>query len=247
MVACVLDPGSAPVANMDISEPSRCREIDSEIGDMRRRLLRAGGDSLDDDELLRMILYTAGTCGELVATSDMLLKRFQGFGGAISASGGELASIEGVDSSGAAMLKLVHAAALRLLREELPAGPVLACSNRLEAYLRASMAFDRVEQAWVLYLDARCHLLSMEPQGPGSIRHASLYPREVIRRALELNATALIVAHNHPSGNPTPSRDDICITNDLIKAGATMDIVVYDHVIVAREGCLSLRREKLIQ
>lgn len=239
--------GRASVLIPDAEHPPEYEQFAFGIETLQARLLKCGGDSLYDAELLQMILFERGAQNELAATAEALLKRFQGFGGVISASEVELASIDGVGVPGAALLKLVQAAALRLLKSEIPAGPVLQNWDALIAYIRARMAFNRVEEVLVLYLDARSRLLIMESQGRGTITHAPMYPREVIRRALELNAKALIVAHNHPSGDPAPSREDIFMTKDLINAAATMDIDVHDHVIVGRERCLSFRRERLIQ
>jgi DNA repair protein RadC len=213
---------------------------------MRQRLLKAGPESLADYEMLEMILFLALPRRDTKPISKALIAKFRTFGEVISAPAAELAAIEGLGEAGLAALKLVQAAALRLLRHQAAASPVLATWDALIGYLTASMMHERIEQFRILYLDTRNRLIADEVQTRGTINHAPAYPREVARRCLELHANAVILAHNHPSGEPSPSREDVAITKDIERALATMGITVHDHIIVARSRCLSLRQEKLL-
>ncbi len=145
-----------------------------------------------------------------------------------------------------AALKSVHAAALRLLRAEVIGQPVLNNWERLTAYLNAGMSRERVEQFRVLFLDNRNRLLADEAQQRGTVNHTPVYPREVAKRALELHATALILVHNHPSGDPAPSRDDIAMTEQIRAAAAALSIVLHDHIVIGNGRWLSFRREGLL-
>jgi DNA repair protein RadC len=213
---------------------------------MRQRLLKAGPDSLADHEMLEMVLFLALPRRDTKPIARALLTRFANFGGVISAPVAELATIEGLGEAGAAALKLIQGAALRLLRHEVAATPVLATWDRLIDYLRAGMVHERVEQFRVLFLDARNRLIADEVQTRGSINHTPAYPREVVRRCLELHASAVVLAHNHPSGEPTPSREDVAMTVEIQRAAATMGIAVHDHIIVGLSRCVSFRQEKLL-
>ena len=213
---------------------------------MRQRLLKAGPDSLADHEMLEMILFIALPRRDTKPLARALLARFRTFGGVIGAPSRELMTVEGVAEAGAAALKLVQAAALRMMRDEVAAAPVLTSWDRLTEYLTASMQHERTEHFRILFLDSRNRLIADEVQGHGTINHAPAYPREVVRRCLELHAAAVILAHNHPSGEPTPSREDVALTGDIARAAATMGITVHDHIIVGRSRWLSFRSEKLL-
>ena len=153
---------------------------------------------------------------------------------------------DGIGEAGAATLKLVQAAALRMMRQDIAVQPVLATWDLLTQYLTAAMGHERTEQFRVLFLDGRNKLIADEVQGLGTINHAPAYPREVVRRCLELHASAVILAHNHPSGEPTPSREDVALTIEIVRAAALMGIAVHDHIIVGRGKWLSFREQKLI-
>ncbi len=146
----------------------------------------------------------------------------------------------------AAALKIVHAAALRLARAEVIGQPVLSNWDALMAYLNAVMAREKVEQFRILFLDSQNRLLADEAQARGTVNHTPVYPREVVRRALELQAAAIILSHNHPSGDPTPSRDDIAMTRQIVEAAKTLSIAVHDHVIIGNGTWLSFRKEGLL-
>jgi len=213
---------------------------------MRTRLLTAGPAALADHEMLEMVLFLALPRRDTKPLARLLLARFASFAGTIAAPATELSTIDGLGEAGVAALKLVQAAALRLVRAELINRPVLANWDRLIAYLTASLARERVEQFRVLFLDTRNRLLADEVQGRGTVNHTPVYPREVVKRALELNATALILVHNHPSGDPTPSAADLAMTREIRGAAAALSIILHDHIIVGNERCLSFRREGLL-
>jgi DNA repair protein RadC len=213
---------------------------------MRQRLLKAGPDALADHEMLEMILFIALPRRDTKPIARDLLTRFRTFGGVLGAPEAELRGVDGVGEAGAAAVKLVQAAALRMMRQDLVSQPVLATWNQLMDYLIAAMGHERSEQFRVLFLDGRNKLIADEVQGRGTINHAPAYPREVIRRCLELHASAVILAHNHPSGEPAPSREDVALTAEIARAATTMGIAVHDHIIIGKGKWLSFREEKLL-
>ncbi len=220
--------------------------VDGHRARMRIRLLTAGPEALADHELLEMVLFLALPRRDTKALARALLARFGSLAAAIAATPSELRCIDGLGDAGVAALKTVQAAALRLVRAEVVDRPVLTNWERLMEYLNAVMARERVEQFRVLFLDGRNRLLADEPQGRGTINHTPVYPREVVKRALELHATALILVHNHPSGDPTPSRADIDTTREIAEAARTMSVALHDHVIVGNGRWVSLRQEGLM-
>ena len=231
-------PGLLPDENSVGAEGHRMR--------MRQRLLKAGPDSLADHEMLEMILFIALPRRDTKPLARALLARFRTYGAVIGAPARELMTVDGVGEAGAAALKLVQASALRMMREEVASAPVLTSWDRLTDYLTASMQHERTEHFRILFLDGRNKLIADEVQGHGTINHAPAYPREVVRRCLDLHATAVILAHNHPSGEPNPSREDVALTADIARAAATMGITVHDHIIVGKSRWLSFRAEKLL-
>jgi DNA repair protein RadC len=213
---------------------------------MRTRLLTAGPTSLADYELLEMVLFLALPRRDTKPIAKALITRFGSFAAAIAAPLNDLLAIEGIHDAAAAALKTVHAAALRLAQAELINRPLLSNWDRLIDYLTAALARERVEQFRVLFLDTRNRLLADEAQARGTVNHTPVYPREVVKRALELQATAIILVHNHPSGDPTPSRDDIEMTQEVKRAATTLSIVLHDHIIVGNGNWLSFRKEGLL-
>lgn len=175
-----------------------------------------------------------------------LVQRFGSYAQAIAAPVNELLAVEGMGESGAAALKIVQAAALRLVRAEVIYRPVLNHWDRLIEYLTAVLARERVEQLRVLFLDHRNRLITDEVQSQGTINHTPVYPRELVKRALDHHATAIILVHNHPSGDPTPSQDDIAMTREIKAAAATLSIVLHDHVIIGNGKWISLKRLGLL-
>ncbi len=226
-------PGVAPIG----AEGHRAR--------MRGKLLQAGADALADHELLEMVLFLALPRRDTKPIARALLARFGSFAGVIAAPPNGLREVEGVGDAGLSALKVVQAAALRLARAEVQALPVLGNWDRLIDYLHAALARERVEQFRILFLDSRNRLLADEAQSRGTVDHTPVYPREVAKRALELHATALILVHNHPSGDPSPSRDDVRITEEIRRALEALSITLHDHIVVGNGRHVSFRREGL--
>jgi len=213
---------------------------------MRARLLTAGPESIADHELLEMVLFLALPRRDTKPIARALLARFGSFAGSIAAPAPDLRGVDGLGDAGIAALKTVQAAALRLVRAEVRDRPVLTHWSALLDYLSAAMARDRVEQFRVLFLDNKNRLIADEVQSRGTVNHTPVYPREVVKRALELNATALILAHNHPSGDPAPSADDIAMTREIKTAAAALGLVLHDHVVVGNGVTLSFRAQNLL-
>ena len=198
------------------------------------RFLRAGAETLSDREMLELVLGLEGDRYRVARTADALIERFGGFAEAISAEPARLREVADVDDGAVLALKAVRAAALRLARAEVEARPVLSSSEKLHDYLAASMAYAKTEQVRILFLDRKNMMIADEVQHQGTVDRAALYPREVMKRALELGATALILVHNHPNGDPAPTADDIDMTEELVEAGRAIGVVVHDHLVIAR-------------
>jgi DNA repair protein RadC len=213
---------------------------------MRARLLTAGPDALADHEMLEMLLFLALPRRNTKPIARELLTRFGTFGRVITAFPGELRAVEGLGDAGIAALKLAHASATRLLKGELDARPVLRSWESLTDYLRVAFGHDRIEQFRVLFLDARARLLADEIMGRGTINHAPVYPREIVRRALELHAITVILAHNHPSGSTEASRDDIAMTREVRRALQPLGVILHDHLIVTGDICISMQAQGLL-
>jgi DNA repair protein RadC len=213
---------------------------------LRRKLLAAGSDALADYELLELLLFFAILRRDTKPVAKALVARFGSFGNVLAATPEELKEVDGVGEAAVAVIKAAQAAALRLLREEVKEQPVLNNMDRLSGYLTAVLAREPVEQFRVLFLDTRNRLIADEPQARGTVNHTPVYPREVVRRCLELGATAMILVHNHPSGDPTPSRADIEMTAEVKAAATVLGIVLHDHLIVGNGRQLSFRREGLL-
>lgn len=231
----LLDP--APASPMS-AEGHRAR--------MRARLLTAGPDSVADHEMLEMVLFLALPRRDTKPIARELLTRFGSFAAAISAPLPDLRRVPGLGEAGAAALKTIQAAALRLMRAEVQSRPVLSDWQRVLDYLAAALSRERIEQFRILFLDNRNRLLADEAQSRGTVNHTPVYPREVVKRALELNATALILVHNHPSGDPTPSQPDIEMTRAIQAAADTLAVRLHDHVIVGNGRWFSFRQQGLL-
>jgi DNA repair protein RadC len=213
---------------------------------LRRKLVEAGPEALADYELLELLLFFAILRRDTKPVSKALVARFGSFGRVLAAPPEELKEVEGVGDSAVAVIKAAQAASLRLLREEVKEQPVLNNMERLGNYLTAVLAREAVEQFRVLFLDTRNRLIADEAQARGTVNHTPVYPREVVKRALELGATALILVHNHPSGDPTPSRADIEMTAEVKAAAGVLGIALHDHLIIGNGRQLSFRREGLL-
>lgn len=213
---------------------------------LRARFAQAGAEALADYELLELTLFRSIPRRDVKPLAKALIHRFGSFAEVVSAEPARLMEVEGVSAGVAADLKLIEAAGRRLARGAIAARPLLSSWSALIEYLRATMAFSGREEFRVLFLDRRNHLIADEVQGRGTVDHTPVYPREVARRALELSATAIILAHNHPSGDPTPSGADIRMTREIVTVLDPLGIVVHDHVIIGRDGHASLKGLKLI-
>ena len=223
-------------------------------GRVQQRLLEAGPGALNDYELLELLLAPGDPLGDTKPLAKALLEQFDNnLAAAISAPVEALRRVETEVEAGGrkrmkrlgepaiAALKAAQAVAQLFLREEMKQHPVLSSGKQVIAYLRAAMAHERTEQFRILFLDKKNILLRDEVQQRGTVDHAPVYPREVVKRALELGASALILVHNHPSGDPTPSRADIDMTKDVQKAAAALGLAVHDHIVIGRQGHAALR------
>ncbi|MGH6933590.1 MAG: RadC family protein [Dongiaceae bacterium] len=208
---------------------------------LRDRFMNGGGDALADYELLELLLCQAQPRRDMKPAAKALLRRFGGFAGVMAAAPRELREINGVGPAACVMIKTVQAAALRMAREDVTARPVIGSWKKLIDYCRAIMAAEKTEQFRLLFLDNKNALIADELQQRGTVNHTPVYPREVIKRALELGASAIIMVHNHPSGDPTPSEDDIAMTKEVVAAAEKLGITLHDHVVIARKGHASFR------
>jgi DNA repair protein RadC len=198
-------------------------------------------EALPDYELLELCLFRSIPRGDVKPLAKRLLTRFGSVSGVLGASLAELKTVSGVGEAVALDLKLMHEAALRMGREAIGKRPVITSWTALLAYVRIALAHEAREQFRVLFLDKKNQLIADEILQRGTVDHAPVYPREVMRRALELSASALILVHNHPSGDPTPSKPDIDMTRLIVEAGKVLKIEVHDHLVVGRDGVASFR------
>lgn len=208
---------------------------------LRTRFAESGADALADYEVLELLLFRSIPRRDTKQLAKDMIARFGSLADVLSAPHERLCEVPGVKSATAIDLSLVRAAADALTLGRVAGKEVLTSWSEVLDYCRTTMAFGAIEQFRILFLDKKNHLLRDEVQQTGTIDHTPVYPREVIKRALELEASALILVHNHPSGDPTPSPADISMTNAIARAAKPLGVVVHDHVIVAREGHASLR------
>jgi DNA repair protein RadC len=213
---------------------------------LRDRFREAGSDALSDYELLELLLFRAQPRRDVKPLAKALLEKFGSFAEVISAPETRLAEVKGLGASGITEFKIVQAAASRLLRGAVKKRPALSSWSSVLDYCRGTQAFADREQFRVLFLDKRNQLIADEVQQTGTVDHTPVYPREVVKRGLELSASAIILVHNHPSGDPTPSRADIQMTQQIIAVASPLGIAVHDHIIVGKEGHASLKGLKLI-
>ena len=212
---------------------------------LRQRLASNGQTALLDHELIEYLLMLAIPRIDTKPIAKALLREFGGIGGVLTADAAALARVSGMGETSIAAVKIAHAAAIRLLQSAVAERPVLANWQALLDYLRADMAHHAVERFRVLHLDTRNHLIRDEVS-EGTIDQAAVYIREVVKRALELGSAAVILVHNHPSGDPSPSRADIEIAKAIAAAGKPLGIAVHDHLIIGTQGHVSLRAQGLI-
>ena len=212
---------------------------------LRERMIAAGPESLPDYELLEVILFAAQQRGDVKPVAKALIARFGSFAAVMAANPAALAEA-GLNLAGVTAIKAARAASLRLMHAELQERPVVGSWDKLIAYCSAHIAHEDVEEFHILFLDRKNVLIKHERQQRGTVDHTPVYPREVVKRALDLRATALILVHNHPSGDPTPSTADINITKEIKNAAGGLGVMLHDHIIIARDRHISFRDLKLI-
>jgi DNA repair protein RadC len=208
---------------------------------LRERFLNGGADALPDYELLELVLFAAIPRDDVKPRAKALLARFGSFAEVIAAPRERLLEVQGIGGAAVAQLKVIEAAALRLSKAKLLGRPALSSWAALLDYVTAAMARNSHEEFRVLFLDRKNALIADEVQGYGTVDHTPVYPREIVKRALELSASAIILVHNHPSGDPTPSKADIDMTREVANAAKALRIAVHDHIVVARGGVLSFK------
>ena len=213
---------------------------------LRARFTEVGGDALPDYELLELVLFRSIPRRDVKSVAKEMLKRFGSFAEVLAAPAQRLIEVEGIGESVVNDLKIVEAAARRIAKGAVAKRPVLSSWSAVLDYCRTAMAFADKEQFRLLFLDKRNALIADEVQQSGTVDHTPVYPREVVKRALELSATALILVHNHPSGDPTPSSADIKMTRDIIDVAKPLGITIHDHIIGGREGHASFKGLRLI-
>ena len=208
---------------------------------LRDRFLKAGGEALPDYEMLELVLFLAQPRGDTKPLAKRLMARFGSYAAVISAEPEDLSEIKGVKDASIAALKTVRDAAVRLAREEITGAPVLSSWQSLIDYCRASMGHAKNEQFRLFYLNKKNVVIADELQQTGTVDHTAVYPREVVKRALDLGATAIIMVHNHPSGDTKPSRGDIEMTLAVKEVSEKLGIRLHDHVIVGKSGATSFK------
>ncbi len=213
---------------------------------LRERLEHGGEEALLSHELIEYLLALAIPRRDTKPLAKLLLKEFGGIGGLMTADWKAIARVPGMGDTSVAAIKIVQATMLRVLREKVAERPVLSSWQALLDYLRADMAYLSIERVRVLHLNSRNMLIRDEHMGDGSIDQAAIYTREVIRRAIDLGSASLILVHNHPSGSPDPSRQDIEVTRQIIDAGKRLNIGVHDHIIISANGHSSMRTMGLL-
>ncbi|MCB2066861.1 MAG: DNA repair protein RadC [Erythrobacter sp.] len=213
---------------------------------LRARLLGGGAEALADYEVLEYLLFGAIPRGDTKPQAKALLARFGTLAGVLNADANALKQVKGVSDASVGQIRIAALVARRMARSEVAARPVLGSWQSLLDYLAIDMAHLTLERVRVLYLDTKNRLLLDHHFGDGTVDEAAIHPREVIKRGLDIGASAMILVHNHPSGNPEPSRADIDITRRIAEAGRPLGITVHDHVIVGREGHASLRAKGLL-
>jgi len=208
---------------------------------LRERFLNGGDGALQDYELLELLLCQVQPRVDTKPIAKALHRKFGSFAGVMAAGPDQLQEVAGVGPAAAVIIKVVQACALRMAQQEVLKRDVIGSWKKLLDYLRMAMAEQKTEQFRLLFLDNKNALIADEEQQRGTVNHTPVYPREVVKRALELGASALILVHNHPSGDPTPSQDDIAMTKEVAAAADKLGISVHDHIIIGRKGHASLR------
>ncbi len=213
---------------------------------LRDRFLRAGETSLSDYELLELLLFGANPRADMKPLAKELLQEFGSLTGVLNAEHVALLKINGVGETAIAILKAVQATMTRSLREQIMQKPILSSWNQVLEYCHLSMGYLKQEQLRLLFLDTKNCLIADEVQQTGTINHTPIFPREVVKRALDLSASAIIIVHNHPSGDPTPSTEDIEMTRHIRNVSTQLGILLHDHIIIAKNRHYSFKTEGLL-
>jgi DNA repair protein RadC len=213
---------------------------------LKTRFREGGPDAVADYELLELVLFRAIPRRDVKPLAKSLLKRFGSFAEVIAAPPPRLAEVEGMSAGAITEFKIVEASAKRFAKGLARKRRSMSSWSEVIDYCRTAMAFEDREEFRILFLDKKNGLIADETQGVGTVDHTPVYPREVVKRALELSASAVILVHNHPSGDPTPSTQDVKMTLDIIAVAAPLGVAVHDHIIVGRQGHVSLKGLKLI-
>lgn len=213
---------------------------------LRARFLKSGADALADHEMLELLLFGVILRRDVKPIAKALLQRFGSINGVFGAQISDLMQVHGVGETIALHLNAIHALIVKSAKEEIINKPVLNSWANLLAYLKISLEFETREQFRVMFLNNKLKLINDENMGDGTIDHAPVYPREIARRALELSASSVILVHNHPSGDPKPSGQDIAMTRKIIEALNSIEIKVHDHIIIGKEGVVSMKAIGLI-
>jgi DNA repair protein RadC len=247
MAGALKDRGAAPAAGTQLP---LIKEDEAPHAGHRQRLKQrfvdGGPEALPDYELLELLLFSAIPRRDTKPMAKRLLQRFGSFAEVINAPVERLKEVQGVGDAAVMQLKLVRASALRLMQKGILQRPVLTSWNAVLDYCRAAMGYEAREQFRILFLDKKNRLIADEVQQQGTVDHTPVYVREVVKRALEHSASAIILVHNHPSGDPAPSRADIDMTRQIIDAAKPLGIAIHDHIIVGRQGHASFKGLKLI-
>ncbi len=213
---------------------------------LRERFLNAGEDALADYEMLELILFPAKPMGDVKPLAKGLLAKFGSFGKVLLAAPTELLKVEGVNEAAVVALKVTKCAAEKLLKEEVAGKTVIKSWTQLLDYLRLHIGNNQNEAFHILFLNHKLELIADEQQQTGTINHTAVYPREVVKRALELGAASVILAHNHPSGDVTPSKTDIDVTKQIVNAARPLGIEVHDHLIISAKEHFSFKAKGII-
>ncbi len=246
------EPGLPLFGHPDEAPPAAltAERVPSYIADHRQRLrerfMQGGAQAMPDYEMLELVLFRALPRQDVKPLARRLIDTFGNFGQVLSATPARLAEVTGVGAAVVQELKIVEAAAQRLARARVMHRPVLSSWTALLDYCHTAMAHRPTEQFRVLFLDRKNVLIADEEQARGTVDHVPVYPREVVKRALELDASALILVHNHPSGDPTPSEADIAMTGQIRRGAEALGLVLHDHLVIGRERELSFRAEGLL-
>lgn len=214
---------------------------------LREKLLKFGGHSMPDYELLELILAIALPRKDVKPLAKTLLNHFHSFAGVMNASVEELTKISGIKETTATVLKIIPASCERLLQQEISHAPAFTTWDKIQDYCFLKLAHKRNERFHILFLDIKYHLISSEEHQHGTVNHTPVYPREILSRALALNASSVVLVHNHPSGDPQPSEADIKLTRELQKILRMSDISIYDHLIIGKHGLYSFRQHALLE